>query len=135
MLRRAALIFGAVFIVVGLLGFVDAVAPQRTPDGFPLLFGLFAVNPVHNVIHLISGIAAVIVGLRTEAASTMYFRTFGIIYGLVTLIGLFVGHGLLLGMAHNPADVVLHAIIAGAALYLGFARLPTHPGQHTPHHV
>lgn len=134
MLRRAALIFGAVFIVAGLLGFVEAVAPHRDPEGDALLFGIFAVNPVHNIVHLISGIVAIIVGLRSDAASAMYFRAFGLIYGLVTIAGIFVGHGQLLGMAHNPADVVLHAIVAGAALYLGFGRAPTHP-RHTAHHA
>ncbi|BAL24928.1 DUF4383 domain-containing protein [Azoarcus sp. KH32C] len=105
MLRRAALIFGAAFIVAGLLGFVEAVAPHRDPGGDALLFGIFAVNPIHNAVHLISGIVAIIVGLRSDAASATYFRVFGLIYGLVTIAGIFVGHGLLLGMAHNPADV------------------------------
>ncbi|HJV24632.1 MAG TPA: DUF4383 domain-containing protein [Aromatoleum sp.] len=134
MLRRAALIFGAVFIVAGLLGFVEAVAPHQEPGGEALLFGIFAVNPIHNVVHLLSGIVAIIVGLRSDAASATYFRIFGVIYGVVTLAGIFVGHGQLLGMAHNPADIVLHALVAGAALYLSFGRAPTHP-RHTAHHA
>lgn len=132
MLKRAALIFGAVFLVVGILGFVDAVTPPSPEVPGGLLFGLFAVNGVHNWVHLLSGIVALIVGLRSEAASRIYFRAFGVIYALVALAGIFVGEGLLMGMAHNMPDVALHAIIAIAALYFGFASGPAHHAEKAP---
>lgn len=122
MLKRAAIIVGAVFVAVGILGFLDPVAPADA-EGNALLLGIFAVNPMHNMVHLLSGILALFVGLRSEEASVLYFRGLGLIYALVAVAGLFVGHGTLLGMAHNPADLVLHALIASGALYLGFAPL------------
>lgn len=128
MLKRAAIIFGAMFVLVAIFGFIPDFT-QPAPDGLGgLLFGIFAVNGMHNFVHLISGIAALFVGFRSEAASRACFRIFGVIYALVALVGLFVGRGVLLGLAHNTADVVLHAIIAVAALYLGFAAKAS-PGE------
>gem|GEM_PF-6581999 len=55
-------------------------------------------------------------------ASKRYFQIFGIVYGLVAIIGFFDVDGPLLGyIAHNAADIVLHVIIAAAALRLGFS--------------
>lgn len=119
MLKRSAIFFAIVFIGVGLLGFMEPAAPLRD-DGFRYLLGLFAVNSVHNIVHLLSGAVALVAGLRSEAASGMFFRLFGLVYALVAIAGLFVGHGTLMGMAHNSADTVLHLVIAASALYLGF---------------
>jgi len=135
MLKRAAVIFGAIFVVVGILGFVPAVAPPA-PDGEgALLLGIFAVNGVHNLVHLLSGVIALVVGMRSEAASRMYFRVFGVIYALVAVVGVFDGSAMLLGMAHNMADAVLHVAIAAIALYLGFAHGPLRHAHEPPHHA
>jgi hypothetical protein len=127
MLKKAARIFGYAFIAVGILGFV----PGITNDGY--LFGIFEVGVVHNIVHLLSGAVALWAGYSSEHASHLYFQIFGVIYALVAVIGIFYGDRPLLGiMAHNNADVVLHFIIAGAALYLGFAVKETE-GHRTVH--
>ena len=46
MLKTAAIIFGVFFIVAGLAGFSSALAPGG------MLFGLFMVGTVHNIVHL-----------------------------------------------------------------------------------
>ncbi len=51
------MLFGAVFVLIGVLGFVPAFTPQDS-NGMPLLLGLFMVGVVHNIIHLLSGVAA-----------------------------------------------------------------------------
>lgn len=117
MLKKAAITFGVIFVLIGLLGFI----PVFTPNNH--LLGIFHVNGVHNLIHLLSGIAALVAGSSSESASRTYFRVFGVIYALVTLLGLMEGDGAILGIvANNTADVLLHLAIAGSALYLGFAR-------------
>ena len=119
MLRKASLVFGIVFVALGVLGFV----PAFTPDEH--LFGIFHVDAVHNVIHLASGVVALSCAGSTFAAKK-YFQVFGIIYGLVALGGFmpFLQFGedmKLLGLTHmNMADNVLHIAIAASALYLGF---------------
>ena len=116
MLKKIAIAFGAVFIVVGILGFI----PALTPDG--RLLGLFAVNTLHNTVHLATGIVALAVAMASPRAILMFFRVFGVIYALVAILGFFTaGDQPLLGLiAHNRADAVLHVLIAVVALWIGF---------------
>jgi hypothetical protein len=115
MIRTAAKVFGIAFILVGILGFV----PGITNDGH--LLGIFHVNAAHNIIHLASGAAALAAAYSSLKASRLYFQVFGIVYGLVTILGIFSGDKDLLGIvAHNTADIFLHLAITAASLYFGF---------------
>ncbi len=117
MVRAVASVFGVSFLAVGLLGFV------LNPTGGELL-GIFAVNVLHNLVHLlfgIFGIAAVLVG-----RSRTYLQGVGVIYLLLTVLGfvpgLYAGDHLLLGLVHiNLADNFLHLMLGGAAAFFGFA--------------
>jgi len=114
-LKQIAVIFGIVFVVVGALGWVPAVNPGGK------LLGIFDVNPAHNVVHLATGVVAIIVGVMSEKASRVFFQVFGVIYGLVAVLGFYYGDAPLLGIvANNAADSALHVVIAVIALYLGF---------------
>ena len=115
MLKRIAVAFGITFLVVGLLGFVPGV----TKDGH--LLGIFHVNPAHNIVHLLTGAVAVACGLASAFASQLFFRIFGVVYGLVAVLGFVQGDGMLLGLiANNRADAWLHTGIAALSLFLGF---------------
>lgn len=123
MAKQIAVVFGIVMLLVGVLGFVPAfntAGPSGT--SYTMLLGIFAVNPVHNVIHLATGAVALAAGLYGSGAyARMYFLVFGIVYTLVTLIGitglLFDGHGSLLGIVPiNGADNALHVAITLLAL-------------------
>src|SRR5262245_53494557 len=116
MIRKIAIGFGAVMVIVGILGFV----PGITDNG--MLFGILRVNPAHNLIHLLSGIAGIAVGMATEQAARLFFQVFGVLYGLVAIAGLFTGEEPLFGIvALNHADHALHAVIAVFSLIVGFA--------------
>ena len=126
MLKNIAIAFGIVFIIVGILGFVSAV----TPNG--LLLGYFEVNPAHNVVHLATGVVALIVAFASEKAMRLFFQIFGVIYALVALMGFFMGNQPLLGIvAINAADNWLHVLIAIVALYLGFGMKAAEPATAT----
>jgi hypothetical protein len=114
MIKRWAILFGAILIVVGGLGLI----PALTPAG--LLFGVFVVNPLHNMVHIITGLIALAVGFSNERASTVYFQVFGILYALVAVLGFFRGNAPMWGMAHNTPDAGLHLLIAAVALYIGY---------------
>jgi ABC-type transport system involved in multi-copper enzyme maturation permease subunit len=117
MVRAVALVFGVSFLAVGVLGFI------LNPTGGELL-GIFAVNVLHNLVHLlfgVFGIAAVIV-----RRSRIYLQGVGLIYLLLAVLGfipgLFVGDEMLLGLVHiNVADNFLHLVLGGAAAFFGFA--------------
>lgn len=116
MLKTMAKVFGYVFLLVGILGFIPGV----TTDG--LLLGIFEVDAIHNIIHLVSGAVALYAGMQADAkASRSYFQIFGVIYALVAILGFIYGDNMLLGfIAHNMADTWLHVVIAVVALWLGF---------------
>jgi hypothetical protein len=120
MLKTAAIIFGIFFIVAGIGGFISSLAP----DG--MLFGIFMVGPVHNCIHLASGVVALLCAFAGAGASRKYFQIFGLVYALVALAGFVYGNKPLLGMVeHNTADIWLHIAIAAVALFLGFGAKDT----------
>lgn len=114
MLKLLAILFGLIMIVVGILGFL----PDFAPNG--LLLGLFAVNPMHNMVHLLTGLVALVCGLSNNFAAKIFFIAFGIVYALVAILGFAQGPGDLYGMAINQADNWLHSAIALVCLYLGF---------------
>ncbi len=115
MLKYMAYVFAIVFILLGVAGYMGFFMK----DG--LLLGLFAVNSWHNLIHVASGVVAGIAGFLGSYWSMRYFQVFGIVYGLVALMGLYYGDGLMMGViANNYWDVGLHAVISAVALYLGF---------------
>ena len=117
MVKTMAVLFGVILLVVGILGFVPGVTKDE------MLLGIFHVNTVHNVVHLLSGAAALFCGMTSLGASRNYFRIFGIVYGAVAVLGfMHMGeHTNLLGLiSNNDADTYLHVAIAGVSLILGF---------------
>lgn len=115
MLRTLAVLFGLVFLALGILGFV----PSALKDGD--LFGIFRLNLTHNIIHIITGLIALWVGITSEYASKVFFQVFGVVYGVVAILGFVYGDKEILGLvANNTADTWLHLVIAVISLYLGF---------------
>jgi hypothetical protein len=114
-LKTIAVIFGVIFVAVGALGWIPAVNPGGK------LLGLFDVNVAHNLVHLATGIVAIVVGMMSDKASKLFFQVFGVIYALVAVLGFVSGDQPLLGMVNNnAADTWLHVVIAVVALYVGF---------------
>lgn len=114
MVQQLAWVFAIVFLAVGVLGFVPGV----TSDGY--LLGIFEVDPLHNVIHLLSGALALVAAWMSASASSLYFKGFGVVYALVTVVG-FVQGDTVLGLINtNTADHILHLVLAVALLAIGF---------------
>lgn len=113
MLRLIAVFFGVAFIFAGVAGFL----PTFTQDG--LLFGLFEVNFTHSMVHIVSGVFAIMCA-TSYAWTRWYFIVFGLVYGLVAVLGL-LNQGDLWMMHVNTADNFLHLGIAVASLFLGFS--------------
>jgi hypothetical protein len=117
MAKTMAVLFGVVFLVIGILGFVPAVTKDE------MLLGIFHVNTAHNAVHLLSGVVALICGMMGVGASRMYFRIFGLVYGAVAVMGFMNPgeHSMLLGViSNNMAVTWLHVVIAAVSLLIGF---------------
>lgn len=115
--RLVATIFGAVYLLVGLLGFavtggVDFVA---TEGG--LLLGIFEVNPLHNIAHLLIGAALLIAGLASAKAAKAVNIVVGAAYLLLGVVGFFLVGTALNILALNTFDHILH--LASALVLLG----------------
>jgi len=110
--KNAAILFGVVFLIVGVLGYV--------PNPIVGPAGIFVTNPLHNIIHLVSGIA-LLAGAYTSLGSSLMLKIVGIVYGLVAVCGFFmVMDGMMMGVAINEADKWLHVGLAVAILAAGF---------------
>lgn len=120
MVKSLAILFGIVFLVVGILGFVPAATKDM--NGMPMLLGIFHVNTMHNIVHLASGAVFLLCGLSGAGPSRTFFQIFGIVYALVAILGFMKGDGMLLGLiSNNKADTYLHVVLAAAMLLIGFA--------------
>lgn len=114
--RLLATVFGAVYLLVGVLGFfVTAGVDFFATEGNTLI--IFEVNPLHNIIHLAIGAALLLGGLNSVRAAKGINTTVGAVYLLVGILGLFLVGTSLNIIALNGADNVLH--LASAVLLLG----------------
>jgi hypothetical protein len=114
--RLIATVFGAVYLLVGLLGFaVTSGIGFFATEGNNLI--IFEVNPLHNVIHLAIGAALLYAGLKSTAMARTVNAGVGAVYLLVGVVGLFLLSSPLNIIALNGADNVLH--LASAVLLLG----------------
>ena len=109
--KTAALIFGVVFIAVGLLGFIDNPI-IGTAEG-----AIFHADTTHNYVHIASGVLFLLVAMMSRA-SAGFMMLFGIIYMLIGVLGMVSGDGSVLGFLHvNAADNYLH-IALGVVIFL-----------------
>ena len=115
--RIAATVFGAVYVVVGLLGFAvtGGVGFIATEGG--LLLGVFQVNPLHNIAHILIGGALLVAGLMSAAAAKAVNTTVGAVYLLLGIVGFFLAGTAANILALNTADHFLH--LASAIVLLG----------------
>jgi hypothetical protein len=106
--RLLGVVFGAVYILVGLLGFTvtSGVGFLSTDGG--LLLGLFEVNLLHNVAHILIGAALLIAGISGVRAAKSVNGTVGAAYLVLGIFGLFAIDTAANILALNGADNVLH---------------------------
>jgi len=122
MVKRVAMLFGAVFILVGVLGFVttggmqmgDALNPPR-------LLGLFPVNVAHNLVHLLFGVWGILAA-RSFAGAQAYCKIGGIIYLVLACLAFVTPTTFgLIPIAGN--DIWLHALLGVVLAGVGFTAM------------
>ena len=122
LVRTAALVLGAIYIVVGIVGFIPLFVASggvaSMPSASGSLLGIFPINALHNVVHLAIG-AALLYGATATVTATMVARAVGAVYVLVALVGIPFpdGFGLL---PLGGTDVLLHLGTGIVLLALGF---------------
>ena len=126
-IQKAARLVSIVFLLVGILGFVPGITSNFDDMGFAghesdaELLGLFQVSVLHNIVHLLFGIAGLALS-RTWEGSRNFLIGGGLIYLLLGIYDAIVkqesGANLL---PTNNADMWLHLLLAVGMLGLGFA--------------
>ena len=130
LVQRFAQVLGAVYLLVGIVGFVPPLLVGSVPGALGpftgFLLGLFAVNWFHSLAHLAIGAAGLAVH-RSFSGSKAYALALGIAYAALFLLGILSGEVVTLGglLPLNGVDDVLHVLTALVAFTAYFtARLP-----------
>ena len=120
MAKTLGMLFGIVFLAVGILGFVPGVTTTGS-DGMPMLLNIFMVNTYHSIVHLASGAVFLFASMAGAGPARLWFKIFGLVYAVVAVLGFMTPNGMLLGMiSNNPADTWLHVVLAAPMLAIGF---------------
>ena len=116
--KTVALVIGAAFLAVGLLGLI------LNPTG-GLLLGTFAVDLLHNIIHLVVGVAGIGAWYLGFVESRIFNKVLGVVYLVLGVLGFIpplFDDGQFLGILHlNNADNILHLVVGAIAAYFGFS--------------
>ena len=116
------LAFGAVYLLVGIVGFfVTGFDHFADNDQHESLLGLFMINPLHNVAHILVGVAGLVLA-RTLAGARTYGWLLAVLYAALFVYGLIAVGSDWDFLNINAGDNVLHA--ATAIVGLVIALLP-----------
>ena len=123
--QTAALAVAAVFVLVGILGFIPGITTNYDTLAFAgdgsdaKLLGLFEVSILHNIVHLLFGVAGLAMAKNARSATT-YLIGGGIIYLVLTVYGFVIPQD---GAANfvpvNDADNWLHLLLGIGMIALG----------------
>ncbi|MEV0074500.1 DUF4383 domain-containing protein [Amycolatopsis sp. NPDC050768] len=125
-----AAVVGAVFLAVGVLGFIPGVTTHYDQlswaghDSGALLLGVFAVSVLHNIVHLAFGVAGLALS-GTARGARGFLLGGGVIYLVLWLYGLIIDHGSAANFVPvNTSDDWLHLGLGVGMIVLGLIPLP-----------
>lgn len=126
--RYFALVFGVVYVLVGVVGFIPGLythpatnAPHVDLTGaYGYLLGIFPVNWLHDVVHIVVGLAGI--GAYASARSARYYsRLLFVVFGILTIFGFMPQANTLWGLIPLfGGDTWLHAATSVAGAFFGW---------------
>jgi arginine exporter protein ArgO len=126
-LQKVTALVGAVFLLVGILGFIPGITTDYDTmsfaghDSMAKLLGIFDVSILHNLVHLAFGVVGLIAA-RSWSAARAYLIAGGIVYLVLFIYGLVVDKTSSANFVPlNTADNWLHLILAVGMIALGVA--------------
>lgn len=126
--RMFASVYGIAFLLAGVAGFFPSPIPPDAPpvtvhQFHGLALGLFPVNILHNIVHLLFGLLGLAAAGGTILSARAYARVVAVSYALLVLLGLLPATQTTFGLIPIWGnDVWLHAALAIPAAYFGFSR-------------
>ena len=125
-LQTAAAVVGGTFLLVGILGFVPGVTTNYGAMEFAghesgaKLLGIFEVSILHNLVHLLFGVAGLAMARAWSSART-YLLGGGAIYLVLWVYGLLIEPASSANFVPvNDADNWLHLLLGLGMVALGF---------------
>ena len=125
LLRLAARAVGVVFLLVGVLGFIPGVTSDYSDmeiaghESMAMLLGVFQVSVLHNVVHLLFGVAGLALS-RTHSGARTYLVGGGVVYLVLWVYGLVIDQASEANFVPlNTADNWLHLLLGGGMIALG----------------
>ncbi|UMG91867.1 DUF4383 domain-containing protein [Nocardioides sp. TF02-7] len=126
-LQTAATVVAAVFLLVGVLGFVPGITSDYDTMEFAgheseaKLLGIFQVSILHNIVHLLFGLAGLALA-RSWSGARAYLVGGGVIYAVLFVYGIVIDHDSSANFVPlNGADNVLHLLLAIGMIGIGLA--------------
>jgi hypothetical protein len=131
--QNLALVFGIAFLGAGILGFIPGITTNYDDmtfagnDSGAELLGIFQVSILHNIVHLLFGVAGLALA-RTWDGARIYLLGSGVIYLVLFTYGLFVGAGDDANFVPaNNADDWLHLVLGVGLLASWFVSARERP--------
>lgn len=126
-IQKAAQAVGAVFLLVGILGFIPGITSNYDQMSFAghesmaMLLGIFQVSILHNIVHLLFGVAGLAMA-KSISGSRAYLLGGGVIYLVLWLYGLFIDMESAANFVPvNSADNWLHLVLGVGMIGLALA--------------
>ena len=130
-----AMVFGVVFLLAGLSGFVPTPPPPDAPrlaveHGHGLALGLFPINTLHNLVHLLFGALGIAAAVGAMLSARAYFQLVAISYALLAVMGSIPATQTTFGLVPIWGnDIWLHAALGAVAAYFGYVAPATVPAS------
>jgi hypothetical protein len=133
--QKASMAVGAVFLLVGILGFVPGVTGNYDQlhlaghHSEAMLLGLFQVSALHNVVHLLFGVAGIVLA-KTASGARSFLLYGGIIYLVLFIYGLVIPQDTAGNFVPvNGADNVLHLLLGVGMVALALVLTKGHKAR------
>src|SRR6478672_4773567 len=127
--QTLAVVFGAVYLVVGIIGFFwTGFSHFATRNGHDMILGIFMVNPLHNIAHILVGVAGLALG-RPLAGARTYGWALAVLYAALFVYGLIAVGKSWDFLSINGADNGLHIVTAIVGLVIALLPVRTAVGR------
>ncbi len=133
-IQQAALVFGVVFLVLGVLGFIPGITTDAGGADFTehggRLFGVFGTSGLDNLVRLVFGVLGVVLGLRSAFGSAVYLGVGGVFYFLIWLYSVLADPTVSNdGMGIGAADWALNTVLGLGMVVVAVITRPRRAGR------